>query len=98
MRVVLREILVAGALEFLPRRVADFLRAEARRRLGALVTEKAAQADLRPSRVAVKDTRSRWGELRRQSQPGAFSWRLVMAPRFDAGIRGRARGRRICAT
>jgi predicted metal-dependent hydrolase len=77
----LREILVGGEPEFLARRVADFLRAEARRRLGALVAEKAAAADLRPRRVAVKDTRSRWGSCA-SNRNLAFSWRLVMAPRF----------------
>ena len=74
-----RTILVAGAPEFLPRRVADFLRSEARRRLAALVAAKTAQAALASKRVAVKDTRSRWGSC---SPDGslAFSWRLVMAP------------------
>ncbi|MBV9758540.1 MAG: M48 family metallopeptidase [Alphaproteobacteria bacterium] len=76
-----RTILVAGAPEFLPRRVADFLRSEARRRLAALVAAKTAQAALASKRVAVKDTRSRWGSC---SPDGslAFSWRLVMAPAF----------------
>ena len=80
-RVAGREILVGGEPEFLARRVADFMRSEARRRLSDLVTEKAAAADLRPSRVAVKDTRSRWGSCA-ANRNLSFSWRLVMAPRF----------------
>ena len=74
-------LLVSGAPEFLPRRVADFLRAEARRRLTALVAEKSAKAAQASKRVTVKDTRSRWGSC---SPDGslAFSWRLVMAPAF----------------
>lgn len=74
-------IMVAGAPEFLPRRVADFLRVEARRRLAALVVAKTAQAGLASKRITVKDTRSRWGSC---SPDGslAFSWRLVMAPTF----------------
>ncbi len=75
-----REILVAGAAEFLPRRVADFMRAEARRRLAALVAQKAALAGLTPRRITVKDTKSRWGSCA-ASRNLAFSWRLVMAPR-----------------
>jgi len=75
------EIRVAGDADFLPRRVADFLRAEARRRLSALVQDKAAASGLRPSRVTVKDTRTRWGSCA-TSRALAFSWRLVMAPRF----------------
>jgi predicted metal-dependent hydrolase len=76
-----REILVGGEPEFLARRVADFLRSEARLRLSALVVEKAAAAEVRPSRVAVKDTRSRWGSCA-ANRNLSFSWRLVMAPRF----------------
>ena len=66
---------------FLARRVADFLRAEARRRLSALVAAKAAGGRVRPRRVTVKDTRSRWGSCA-ANRNLAFSWRLVMAPRF----------------
>jgi predicted metal-dependent hydrolase len=75
------EILVAGQRDFLARRVGDFLRAEARRRLGSLVAEKAAASGLRPSRITVKDTRTRWGSCA-TSRALAFSWRLVMAPGF----------------
>lgn len=75
------EIRVAGDAAFLSRRVADFLRAEARRRLSVQVAAKAAQAELRPSRVSVKDTRTRWGSCA-ASRALAFSWRLVMAPPF----------------
>ncbi len=75
------EIRVAGDLAFLPRRVADFLRGEARQRLSGLVMEKAGMAGLRPSRITVKDTRTRWGSCA-SSRALAFSWRLVMAPGF----------------
>ena len=73
------EIRVAGEPEFLPRRVADFLRAEARRRLAPLAVAKAASAGLTPRRVTVKDTRSRWGSCTADGTV-MFSWRLVMAP------------------
>ena len=76
-----QEIRVAGDIEFLPRRVADFLRAEARHRMSALVAEKAREGGLRPSRVTVKDTRTRWGSCA-SNRALAFSWRLVMAPSF----------------
>ena len=75
------EILVAGEAAFLPRRVADFFRAEARRRMSALVAAKAEVAQVQPCRVTVKDTRSRWGSCA-ANRNLAFSWRLVMAPRF----------------
>jgi len=70
---------VSGAPEHLPRRVRDFLRAEAGRHLARLALAKAEGAGLKPRRVAVKDTRSRWGSC---APDGTlmFSWRLVMAP------------------
>ncbi|MBV9784275.1 MAG: M48 family metallopeptidase [Acidisphaera sp.] len=75
------EILVAGAPEFLSRRLTDFLRREARRRFARLTQEKAELAGLRPKRVSVKDTRSRWGSCASDGSI-AFSWRLLMAPPF----------------
>ncbi len=73
------ELCVSGSPEFLPRRVLDFLRLEARRKFAALVAEKTASAGLTARRVAVKDTRSRWGSCAPDGSI-AFSWRLVMAP------------------
>jgi predicted metal-dependent hydrolase len=75
------EIHVAGAQEFLRRRVADFLKSRARLRLTSLVAEKADQAGLSPRRLTVKDTVSRWGSCAPDGSL-AFSWRLVMAPGF----------------
>ena len=75
------ELLVTGAAEFLRRRAIDFLRAEAHRRLSALVSEKTAGLGVTARRITVKDTRTRWGSC---SADGclAFSWRLVMTPDF----------------
>ena len=73
------EIHVAGQADFLRRRVLDLLRNEARRRLAELAIAKAELIDRRPSRVVVKDTRTRWGSCARDGTL-SFSWRLVMAP------------------
>lgn len=73
------EIHVSGEAEALPRRVEALLRVEARHRLGALAAEKAAAAGLRPRRVVVKDTRTRWGSCTADGTL-MFCWRLVMAP------------------
>ncbi len=73
------ELLVSGAPEFLARRVADFLRAEAQRRLSALAVAKAATAGLSPRRIVVKDTRTRWGSCTADGTL-MFCWRLIMAP------------------
>ncbi len=75
------ELLVSGAPEFLRRRVLDFLRAEALRRLSGSVFVKAAMLNVTPRRIAVKDTRSRWGSCAADGSL-AFSWRLVMTPEF----------------
>jgi predicted metal-dependent hydrolase len=72
---------VPGGPEFLARRVGDFLRAEARRRLSSLAAEKAAQAGLTIQRLSIKDTRTRWGSCAADGAL-AFCWRLVMAPNF----------------
>lgn len=75
------EILVGGDPAFLSRRVGDFLRGEARRRFSDLVLGKAERIGAAPSRITVKDTRSRWGSCAANRNIG-FSWRLVMAPPY----------------
>ena len=73
------EIHVAGDPGFMARRVADLLRAEARRRLAAVVRDVAAQMGLHPAKLAIRDTRSRWGSCTAGGTV-MFNWRLVLAP------------------
>lgn len=70
---------VSGLPEHLPRRIADFLKKEARRDLETRVGVHAASVGRKVKSMALKDTRSRWGSC---SHAGAlsFSWRIVMAP------------------
>ena len=72
-------ICVSGDIAFLPRRVMDFLRAEAKRRITVLVAGHAAVLGVKPRAIRLKDTRSRWGSCAPDGTL-AFSWRLVMAP------------------
>ncbi|HVZ08510.1 M48 family metallopeptidase [Rhodopila sp.] len=72
---------VSGAPDFVQRRVRDFLRQEARRRLTALTAVKAAAIGIAPLRVTIKDTSSRWGSCA-PDRTIALSWRLVLAPDF----------------
>jgi predicted metal-dependent hydrolase len=74
-----REIHVAGQIEHLPRRLADWLKAEARRRIQALVDRYATEVGRRPTRITLRDTTTRWGSC---SPTGrlAFCWRLILAP------------------
>lgn len=70
---------VSGMPEHLPRRIADFLKREARRDLEARVAFHAGRIGRPVKSMTLKDTRSRWGSC---SHAGAlsFSWRIVMAP------------------
>ncbi len=74
-------ICVAGDLAHVPRRVADFLKREARRDLEAAVARYCAALGVAARRVTLRDTTSRWGSC---SSTGAlnFSWRLILAPPF----------------
>lgn len=73
------QLVVTGRPEFAARRVRDFLRAEALRRIAAHVRAHAAALGVAPRAIRVKDTRSRWGSCA-PDRTLAFSWRLVMAP------------------
>ncbi len=72
---------VAGRPERVARRLADFMKREARRDLAQASRHFAAMLDVRIGGVGVRDTESRWGSC---SVEGAlsFSWRLVLAPPF----------------
>lgn len=70
---------VAGDPATLPGRLRRHLAAEAGRDLREAVGRHAAALGAKAGRVAIRDTRSRWGSC---SSTGtlSFSWRLVMAP------------------
>lgn len=72
-------IVVTGRPEFHARRVKDFLRAEAGRRIARLAEGHAATLDVKVRAIRLKDTNSRWGSCAPDGTL-AFSWRLVMAP------------------
>ena len=74
-------ICVAGDLAHVARRVADFLKREARRDLEAAVARYSTALGVEARRITLRDTTSRWGSC---SSSGAlnFSWRLILAPSF----------------
>lgn len=72
-------LIVSGAAEHAPRRLSDWLFAEAKRDLEARVAHHAAYLELRARRVTLRDQKSRWGSCSSDGQL-SFSWRLVMAP------------------
>lgn len=72
---------VSGAPEHLGRRIADFLKKEARKDLEHLAPAHALHVGRRIKSLTLRDTRSRWGSC---AVDGAlnFSWRIVMAPPY----------------
>ncbi|MEO1283155.1 MAG: SprT family zinc-dependent metalloprotease [Pseudomonadota bacterium] len=75
------EIHVAGTADFAPRRLRDWLFAEAKADLDASVVFHGNRLGVRAKRLTIRDQTSRWGSC---SSNGSlsFSWRLVMAPEF----------------
>ncbi len=76
-----RLLCVAGDAPHVDRRVADFLRREAKRELEAASLRHAAELGVSIRRIAVRDQASRWGSC---STTGvlSYSWRLILAPAF----------------
>ncbi|WP_368517034.1 M48 family metallopeptidase [Rhizobium sp.] len=70
---------VSGMPEHAGRRIATFLKKEARADLEKLVTVHAKAIRASVTSVTMKDTRSRWGSCSSQGNL-SFSWRIVMAP------------------
>ena len=74
-------IRVGGRAEHAPRRLLDFLKRQARHALETRAIELSAKLGLRPKRVTVRDTASRWGSCS-SARCLSFSWRLILAPSF----------------
>jgi predicted metal-dependent hydrolase len=70
---------VSGLEDHMGRRIAAFLKKEARKDLEALVAGHAATLRRPVKSITMKDTRSRWGSCSWDARL-SFSWRIVMAP------------------
>lgn len=75
----LPEIRVTGDPDFVSRRLGDWLRAQAKEELTLRAIQYAEGFGVRPSRITVRDTSSRWGSCA-PSRALSFSWRLILAP------------------
>ena len=73
------EIRVSGFLDYLPRRVADFLKGEARDEITRRAFDKAERIERQIARLTLRDTRSRWGSCNSEGRLN-FSWRLILTP------------------
>ena len=61
--------------------VANVLKREAKKAMEEKALELGAQIGVRPSRITVRDTASRWGSCS-SGRSLSFSWRLILAPAF----------------
>jgi len=73
------ELHVAGRAEHMARRVADYLKAEARRVIVPRARAHAAALGRPLGRITLRDTASRWGSCSARGDL-SFSWRLILAP------------------
>lgn len=74
-------IRVAGRSEHAPRRIVDFLKKQAKRELEQKSFTYGAKLGIKPKRITVRDTASRWGSCS-STRSLSFSWRLILAPSF----------------
>jgi predicted metal-dependent hydrolase len=72
-------IRVGGNPEHASRRLVDWLKREARRKIDERVAYYAAQLGVHPRRITIRDTSSRWGSCS-SARSLSFSWRLILAP------------------
>jgi predicted metal-dependent hydrolase len=72
-------LLVPGDAAFLPRRVRDWLLAQARAEISRQCHARAAELGKRVASVTLRDTSSLWGSCTSAGRL-SFSWRLVLAP------------------
>ncbi|MDD9333029.1 MAG: DUF45 domain-containing protein, partial [Bartonella sp.] len=70
------QIIIYSRLEHLPRRVADFLKKQAKIIIAPLVAHYAHKVGRKVKSISYKDTRSRWGSCSTDGRL-SFSWRLI---------------------
>ena len=73
------QLVVYGDEKFVPRRVADFLKKEAKREIEALVAHHTGRVGRKAKSITFRDTTSRWGSCTSDGKL-SFSWRIMMAP------------------
>lgn len=72
-------LFVYGEEAHLPRRLADFLKREAKKEIEPLVEKHSASVGRRAKAIRFRDTSSRWGSCTSEGSL-SFSWRIMMAP------------------
>ncbi len=74
------ELIVFGDRVHLSRRLADFLKREAKKEIEVLVERHTSAVGRKAKAIRFKDTASRWGSCTSDGSLN-FSWRIMMAPR-----------------
>ena len=72
-------IRVAGRAEHAQRRLIDWLKRQARRRIEERAAVYSLVLGVAPKRITIRDTSSRWGSCS-STRSLSFSWRLILAP------------------
>ena len=72
-------LIVHGDRRHLSRRIADFLKREAKRDIESLVAKHTGTIGKRARAIRFRDTTSRWGSCTSDGTL-SFSWRIMMAP------------------
>ena len=75
------EIFVSGRTEHAARRLTDFFKQEARKNFEASALAYGERLGVRPTRITVRDTATRWGSCS-SARTLSFSWRLIFAPYY----------------
>ena len=73
------ELKVSGEEAFLPRRVRDFIRRLAAKKLAEMTRAKAEMLGRKAGRITIKDTKSRWGSCSTLNNIN-YNWRIALAP------------------
>lgn len=74
-------LLVGGDIEFLHRRVTDFIKKQTLKHLYAFTIETANKINCKVHNVTLKDTKSRWGSCSSKNNIN-YNWRISLAPYF----------------
>jgi predicted metal-dependent hydrolase len=75
------KVFVSGKVEHARRRLTDFFKREAKRDLEVRSLELGKKLGVRPARIVVRDTASRWGSCS-SARSLSYCWRLIFAPEF----------------